>query len=85
MIEKTLAPVDFTFQCEKFGIERERIIPTLLFCPAAYQITAGGAPPCRRLADFGTRFGYGTSFHAGDTLFDTVLMDAHTLRSLCKR
>lgn len=83
--EKTLAPVDFTFQCEKFGVERKRIIPTLLFCPTAYQITASGAPPRRRLADFGTRFGYGVSFHAGDTLFDTVLMDAHTLRSLCKR
>ena len=45
----------------------------------------GGAPPRRRLADFGTRFGYGVSFHAGDTLFDTVLMDTHILRSLCKR
>lgn len=83
--EKTLAPIDFTFQCEKFGIERERVIPALLFCPAAYQITAGGAIQRRRLADFGTRFGYGASFHAGDTLFDTLLMDTGTLRNLCKR
>ena len=81
---KTLAPIDFAFQCENFGIEKERVIPTFLFCPAAYQITAGGATPHGRLADFGTRFGYGISFHVGDTLFDHHIMDTSTLKNLSK-
>ncbi len=87
--ERMLPEIDFFYQAERFGIGREQIVPTLLFCPAPYKITACRQPMQRgerkNLVDYAARFGYGASYHTGDMLFGQMILDTATLRKLFRR
>ena len=73
--KKRLPNIDFTDQCEAFGIDKETIIPVLLWNPSPHGISARSAIHEKNPS---------STYHAGDTLHGKLLMDSHTLKKICK-
>lgn len=73
--KKQLPNIDFTYQCDAFGIDQEKIIPVLLWNPGAY---------CILTKPTATKNAPSSTYHTGDTLHGKLLMDSHTLKKICK-
>ena len=73
--KKQLPNIDFTYQCDTFGIDQEKIIPVLLWNPAAY---------CISTRPTATKNAPSSTYHTGDVLYGKLLMDSHILKKICK-
>lgn len=75
--KQTFPNIDFTYQCESFGIDGKKVIPVLLWNPSAYCISAQQTSTNKMKRP-------SVIYHTGDFIYDKLLMDSHTLRKICK-